>query len=115
MYVKSTAHPDLLRPNMRGGEGTVVISPIADGGELPEKCRLFGKITIPAGASIGVHEHQGECEIFYVLQGNPVIADDDETYSAHPGDCILTHSGHCHGVMNPGPEDVVMIANIVKD
>ena len=83
--------------------------------ELPGKCRLFGVITIPAGASIGVHEHVGECEMFYILQGEPVTIDDASEYTAHPGDCILTHSGHRHGVKNPGAEPVVMVANIVKD
>jgi len=115
MYVKKNTHPESLRPNMRGGEGTVVITPIADGDQLPAKCRLFGTITLPAGASIGVHEHVGECEMFYILQGNPVITDDNKEYTANPGDCILTHSGHSHAVKNPGPETVVMVANIVKD
>lgn len=115
MYVKKHTHPDEPRVNMRGGEGTVTISPAALEGELPEKCRLFGRITIPAGASIGVHEHVGECEMFYILQGEPVILDDEEAYTAHPGDCILTHSGHRHGVKNTGDQPVVMIANIVKD
>lgn len=116
MYVQKNSHPDMLKVNMRGGEGTVTITPIADGEQqLPAKCRLFGTITIPAGASIGVHEHVGECEMFYILQGNPVIIDDGEEYTAHPGDCILTHSGHSHGVKNPGTEPVVMVANIVKD
>ena len=116
MYVQKNSHPDMLKVNMRGGEGTVAITPIADGEQqLPAKCRLFGTITIPAGASIGVHEHVGECEMFYILQGDPVIIDDGEEYTAHPGDCILTHSGHSHGVKNPGTEPVVMVANIVKD
>lgn len=100
---------------MRGGEGTVVIRPIADGEQLPAKCRLFGTITLPAGASIGVHEHVGECEMFYILEGCPTIIDDGEEYTAQPGDCILTHSGHSHGVKNECGSTVVMVANIVKD
>lgn len=115
MYVKKHSHEDILKPQMRGGEGTVTIQPIADGEELPEKCRLFGTIHIPVGASIGMHEHVGECEMFYVLSGDPIIIDDEKEYTAHPGDCILTHSGHKHGVKNVGSEPVVMVANIVKD
>lgn len=115
MYVQSGTHPDQLRPAMRGGEGTVTISPIADGAQLPEKCRLFARITVPAGASIGAHEHQGECEMFYILEGTPLIGDDDRSYRAHPGDCILTHSGHSHCVRNDTAEPVAMVACIVKD
>ncbi len=115
MYVPSGMHQDQERPNMRGGEGVVVISPIAAEGELPEKCRLFGKITLPAGASIGAHAHQGECEMFYILEGNPIITDDGKEITAHPGDCILTHSGHSHAVRNPGSAPAILIANIVKD
>lgn len=115
MYVKKASHQGQERPNMRGGKGTVMITPIADGDQLPAKCRLFSTITLPAGASIGVHTHEGECEMFYILQGRVVITDDGVTYEAHPGDCILTHSGHSHGVENPGKEPVVMVANIVLD
>lgn len=115
MYVKKQTHAEILKPNMRGGEGTVTIQPIAQDAELPEKCRLFGTIHIPAGASSGVHEHVGECEMFYILSGDPVILDDDMEYTAHPGDCVLTHSGHRHGVKNMGSEPVVMLANIIRD
>ncbi len=116
MLVKKNTHADVLKPNMRGGEGTVVIKPIADGAEqLPAKCRLFGTIHIPAHGSIGVHEHVGECEMFYILEGTPTILDDGEEYIAQPGDCILTHSGHSHGVKNETDAPVVMLANIVKD
>lgn len=115
MYVQSGAHADQLRPAMRGGDGTVTIRPLAEGGELPEKCRLFARITVPAGASIGAHEHQGECEMFYILEGTPLITDDDRCYRAQPGDCILTHSGHSHAVRNDTDQPVVMAACIVKD
>ena len=115
MYVKKNTHPEDQRTNMRGGEGTVVLAPIAAGEELPAKCRLFSTITLVPGAPIGEHEHVGECEMFYILQGHPVITDDGAEYTAHPGDCILTHSGHSHAVKNAGEETVVMVANIVKD
>jgi mannose-6-phosphate isomerase-like protein (cupin superfamily) len=115
MYIPSGFHKDQERPGMRGGQGTVTMRPIAAEGELPEKCRLFGKLILPAGASIGAHTHEGECEMFYILEGNPVITDDGVEIAAHPGDCVLTHSGHSHAVSNPGDTPVVMVANIVKD
>ena len=58
------------REHMRDGEGTVELkSLIASPEELNNKGRLFSKITLRPGTSIGYHLHDKDTELFYFLSG----------------------------------------------
>ena len=107
MYIKKGSHGEVLKHNMRGGDGVVSLYPAAQGEQLPASCRLFSRI--------GLHRHEGEAEMFYVLSGHPTLTDDGAEYTAQPGDCIVTRSGHSHAVRNNGGEPVELLACIAKD
>lgn len=102
-----------IRVQMRGGEKQVEIRNLA--GALPEKARLFAKIRLIPGASIGYHVHENETEMFYFLTGTGRVQDDDQWFDVQPGDVLSTGSGHGHSVVNAGDTDLEMIAVIVKD
>ena len=58
------------REHMRDGEGTVQITNFITGpAELNEKGRLFAKITLNPGCSIGYHIHEKDAELFYIMKG----------------------------------------------
>ena len=48
--------------NMRGGQGTVAVKHLLNPDEMLGKGRLFAQNTVPPGASIGLHRHQGDSE-----------------------------------------------------
>lgn len=114
MIRRESDMPQEVRAEMRGGKGSITIRHLEQA-LLPEKARLFAKITIPPGASIGEHEHIGEAEIFYFASGEGFVTDDGERHAVKVGDVLTTASGHRHSVENPGPADLVLIASIVKD
>ena len=43
--------------------------------ELKGKTRLFARLRLLPGASIGYHVHEGEEEIFYILSGSAEVTD----------------------------------------
>lgn len=97
----------------QGGKGEVTFHDWL----LPEEAkghgRVFSKLVIPPGASIGYHEHQGEFEAFYVLEGVATVQDGDQTVELHPGDMTLCPDGSGHGTENRGKQDLVLIALIM--
>ena len=103
---------DELREHMRGGNGTVKLTALCP--QLPANLRLFSRITLAPGASIGEHAHENEAELFYFLSGSATLLDDGVRTKAAAGDVMLTASGHSHSVINEGDEDVVILAVIVK-
>ena len=64
-----------LNEHMRGGDGTVKITEIVPQEEMFGKARMFSTILLEPGCSIGDHEHNGECEIFYVVRGTGTYND----------------------------------------
>ena len=74
-----------LRENMRGGDGTVKITNFVDKEALCEKARLFGKITLEPGCSIGYHVHEGDCEIFHFVKGSATYNDNGTEITVNGG------------------------------
>ena len=113
MIFEKSGQTTEVRNEMRGGVGEIALTALC--GELPAKMRLFTKIVVAPGSSIGEHVHEGETELFYFAKGNATVLDDGVRKSVSAGDVMSTGSGHSHSVINEGDEDVVMIAAIVLD
>ena len=102
-----------LRENMRGGDGTVIVTSFVTAEELNDKGRLFGKITLKPGCGIGFHIHEKDSELFYILKGTAVYDDNGTKTTVTAGDVTLTPAGTGHAIKNESDEDVELIALIV--
>ena len=85
-----------------GGNGVAVISHIMEKTELLANCRLFAKITLDPGCSIGYHQHAQEEEIYYILSGQGVVNDNGDIRTVYPGDAVYTGNGAYHSIENQG-------------
>lgn len=102
-----------VRERMRGGNGAVEISHIFRQDELGGGARLFARLRLPAGASIGFHRHEGEAEVFYILSGRGVVDDDGTKREVTAGDAVLTGGGAGHAIEALGDEPLEMVAVIL--
>ena len=102
------------REHMRDGEGTVQITNfITSPEEMCGKGRMFSKITLNPGCSIGDHVHEGDSELFYILKGTAEYHDGDEVCTVHAGDVTICQEGKKHGIANRSEEVVELVAVIV--
>ena len=116
MFVKANEMREETRENMRGGKGSVYFRhPVADKADLPAKCRLFAEIIVPTGASMGYHEHMGETEFYYILEGTGILDDGKTRTPLNPGDTVVTGNGGGHSVENESGSDLKLLACIVLD
>ena len=102
-----------VNENMRGGDGSIVIVDIADKAEMYGKNRLYARLIIKPGCSIGYHVHENETEIFYILSGTASYDDNGTQTALSTGDTAITPAGHGHSIANRGNEDVEVMALIV--
>ena len=103
-----------FREHMRDGDGTVKITNLIEGdAELNGKCRLFGKITLETGCSIGFHVHEKDAELFYILRGTAEYNDGGEIRTVTAGDVTICPTGTGHGIANRTDEIVELVAVIV--
>ena len=104
------------KEHMRDGDGTVKLtSMIAGPEELNNKGRLFSKITLEPGCSIGYHVHEHDAELFYILCGEAEYNDGGKIYKVSAGDVTVCPTGTAHGIANKGEEVVELVAVIVYE
>ncbi len=113
MVIKSADCKIENRENMRGGDGTVRITNFTGKEELLGKGRLFARITLEPGCSIGEHVHEGDSEIFVVEKGCPTYNDGGVTVEAKPGDVLICPAETSHSIKNNTDETVDVIALII--
>ncbi|GHV53676.1 oxalate-binding protein [Deltaproteobacteria bacterium] len=98
---------------MRGGKGTVTMEHFMDQAMANGAGRLFAKTTLPPGASIGRHTHEGDSEVYYILEGKGKINDNGVIAELAPGDSAFCPDGSFHEIENTGASDLVFIAIVL--
>ena len=101
------------RENMKGGRGRVRFEHIwkkNSDDEMKSLCRQFSRLTLEPGASVGLHGHTGEEEIYYILSGHGRAWDDGAWVEVGPGDATICRSGEEHAMECTGPEPLVYLA-----
>ncbi len=113
MITRKEQQSHSVREFMRGGKKHVNLTELS--ASLPPKMRMFNVLTLIPGASIGYHVHENETEMFYFLEGNGRVQDDDAFVDVSAGDSMATFNGHGHSVENTGDTNLVILAAIVRD
>ncbi len=90
--------------HFKGGDGTAVIRKFED---ESNKIMLF---RLPAGTSVGVHRHEGNSEIIYILEGSGSAFDEEAWIPVKAGACLYCAEGQTHGLKNDGEKDLVFFA-----
>lgn len=90
--------------NFKGGEKEAALK-IYDDNQNKIIC---GKL-IP-GASIGLHTHETDCEIIYILSGKGKVLYDGEYEIVSTGDCHYCPNGHSHSLINDSDDDLIFFA-----
>lgn len=97
--------------NMRGGTGNIYlqkVSPILD------NMKMYAKIIIPKGSSIGVHTHEEDEEMIYVLKNKGIIIIDGKESKLEEGMISICRKGRNHSIKNIYDEDLELLAVVTK-
>ena len=101
------------RTAMRGGNGTVKMEHIWKKGDgLNSNVRMYSKLILEPGTSIGYHVHENEEEIFFVVSGRAEVDDNGVKSVLETGDSIVTRGGEGHSIAALGDETLVVLAMI---
>ena len=110
MIIKFDESNHTILPNFKGGDKEFSAHMFYDGTN-----RILKGILVP-GASIGVHKHEGNCEVIFILSGKGTILEQvpgqEQTLTeVSAGDCLYCPEGHTHSLMNTSEEgDLVFYA-----
>lgn len=102
-----------IRENMRGGDGSVIVTDVLDKGEYKGSSRLIGTLTLEKNCGIGVHVHENEEEVFYIIKGTAVYNDNGEEVILNAGDSCVCLGGQEHSIRNNEDGTLVVFAVIL--
>lgn len=95
---------EVLIPNARNGEGDTIACIYTDA-----TVKIM-KITLKSGCSIGMHTHEKNSEIAYIISGQARCVIDGKEEIINQGQCHYCPKGSTHMAANNGDEDLVIFA-----
>ena len=102
----------IVRENDELVKGRITFEHILNDEEKAGKVKLYARGTFEPGTELGYHEHHGECESYFILEGEGIYNDDNNLRPVKAGDTTLCKSGHGHGIKNTGDGPLVIMALI---
>ncbi len=115
MYRKYEDMEVKVHDGLRGGNGKTAVKTLFKESEMGGGFNLCAELTVEPGASLGLHEHVGETEIYYIVKGTGIVEDDGVKTQVKPGDAVVTGGGGKHCIENNGSEPLVFFAVIAYD
>ena len=104
MIIDLKSMQEQVIPAFKGGEKSAAMRMFVD-----ERNRIMQGRLVP-GASIGMHTHETNSEILFVIQGCGHVIDNGETLPVEAGQCHYCRKGHTHSLINDGVSDLVFYA-----
>ena len=104
MLIHFDAMEESAHQQFKGGEGTFFNKVFQD-----ENNKIMSGRLAP-GSSIGLHTHEGNSEIIFILSGRGKVLYDGEYESLSAGSCHYCPAGHTHSLINDSQEDLTFCA-----
>lgn len=102
-----------IKHELRGGKGDVEIQHIVSREELMGSGNMYAMCRLKPGCSIGYHQHIGNTEPYFILEGKGIFVDHDGSrVEVGPGDVCAIEEGQSHAMENPFDHDLVFMALI---
>lgn len=99
---------------LKGGIGRLKMIEILTAAELKDEGKLFSRVILEKGSSIGFHKHENDFEVYYILKGNGKVQETNGAYLVDEGDVVYTSHGEEHSLINIGENELEMIAVIIN-
>lgn len=98
--------------HVQGGEGYILRDLLISDDQLHGELTYASAITLEPGCSIGIHQHIGDSEMYFIYEGAGLYTDNAETYSVSAGDVLFCRDGETHGLTNDSNAPLKFVAVI---
>jgi len=105
-FVSSSDVAPIQRVAEHGGSGPIVFRRLIDAGEFETDVDFLDLTVIPPGSTIGRHEHQGNEELYFIVNGDPLVRVDGDERRLNRADVAIVRSGGSHELINDSGRDV---------
>ena len=100
-------HPSIIRP----AEHALFSSAKMGKSTIFQSSRLLvGLNAFEPGQQHALHAHAGQDKVYQVIEGEGFFLLDGQELAMRPGDLLIAPEGVAHGVRNPGPDRLLVLA-----
>jgi len=114
MYAKYAGMEKIRRDTFKNGQGggwsRFLIPP--DSVIKGSHFRMVAENTLDHGAEIGYHAHEGDDELFVILEGEGLYRENEAEVRVGTGDMLFLTRGNAHGLKNTGEGSLRLLAVI---
>lgn len=100
--------PEVKQMNFKGGKGALDTRNFED-----EHVKIMYS-TLRSGARSGLHKHEQNCEIVYIISGEATFHYDDKVETVRVGQSHYCPEGHSHYMENLTDHDIVYLAIVAQ-
>ena len=101
------------KKEVRGGKGDPDLRHILSADELNGHGSMYAQVRLKPGCSIGFHQHIGNTEPYFILEGHGTFVDNDGSRTeVGPGDVCCIEVGQGHAIENNSDADLIFMALI---
>lgn len=100
--------------NVEDGIGRMQRDRLLEGDQLGGECSYVAQISLEPGCSIGIHQHVGDSEMYFLTSGTATYTENSTEYQVKKGDVLYCPDGSFHGIVNSGSEMLSFVAVIQK-
>lgn len=97
---------------LRGGVGELYQEHILEKDETGGRTDMFCIFTIDPGKTIGLHTHDTNAEVYYMMEGEVEVNQNGEPHIIKTGDVVFTADGQSHSVANNSDKPAKILAII---
>lgn len=105
-FVSSSDVAPIQRVAEHGGSGPIAFRRLIDSGEFDTNVDFLDLTVIPPGSTIGRHEHHDNEELYFIVNGDPLVRVDGAERRLHRTDVAIVRSGGSHELINDSGHDV---------
>lgn len=99
---------------VEGGIGRMQRDRLLEGDQLGGICSYVAQISLEPGCSIGIHQHVGDSEMYFITAGTATYTENDVEYRVEKGDVLYCPDGSFHGILNSG-EDMLSFVAVIQN
>ncbi|MCL2512604.1 MAG: cupin domain-containing protein [Oscillospiraceae bacterium] len=115
MPIKNFYETEYITAPNHGGEGLARMSSVYRRAELDSPLSFINYTVLPPGASIGIHTHRDDEEVYVILEGTGIMEVDGAKIPVKAGDTVLNKPFGSHALYNgPGGDMRVLIFEAAK-
>ena len=104
----------LTRSNEHGGTGEILFRRLLDSSGVGTAIDFVDYTIVPPGSVIGRHEHVGNEELYFIIEGKPVIRINTNESRLEKGSISVVRNGQSHELINDTNNDVIILVIQVR-